>query len=54
MLRHPLQTQKILNFSPFTGLYSCTIIKLRQTHTDFELSLSFPVMSSDMLGNAAG
>lgn len=54
MLRHPRQTKEIVNLPPFTGVYSCNIIKLRQTHTDFELLLSFPVMSSDMLGNAAG
>lgn len=54
MWRHPRQTQEILNISRFTDVYSCNIIRLRQTHTGFELSLSFPVMSSDMLGNAAG
>ncbi len=54
MWRHPRQTQEILNLYPVPGVYSCNIIKLRQTHTDFELSRSFPVMSSDMLGNAAG
>lgn len=54
MWRHPRQTKENLNFYPFTGVDSCNIMKLRQTHTDFELTLSFPVMSSDMLGNAAG
>lgn len=54
MWRHPRQTQENLNFYPYTCVYSYSIVKLRQTHTDFELSCSFPVMSSDMLGNAAG
>lgn len=54
MRRHQCQTKEIVNFAPFTSVYICNIIKLRQTHTDFDLTLSFPVMSSDMLGNAAG
>lgn len=54
MWRRLRQSKEIVNLSPFTGVYICNTIKLMQTHTDFDLPLFFPVMSSDILGNAAG
>ena len=46
MLRHHRQTKEMLNLFPFTGVYICNTIGLKQTHTGFEFPLYFPVMSS--------
>jgi hypothetical protein len=46
MLGHQRQTNEILNLFPFTRVYICNIIELKQTHTDFEFLLSLPVTSS--------
>ena len=46
MLGHQRQTNEILNLFPFTRVYICNIIELKQTHTDFKFSLPFPVMNS--------
>jgi len=46
MLRHHRQSKEMLNLFPFTGVYICNTIELKQTHTDFKFSLYFPAMST--------